>query len=72
MEGLGYLKKSKIIENSLPSNEPEVKVKEEIPSNDIPNEELNISKFQEESKYIIEPSYVEKYNFITNDDILLK
>ena len=30
--------------------------------------EITIDKFQEESKYITSPSYVEKYNFITKDE----
>lgn len=77
MEDLGYVKKSKIIEKYLPnketySSEAVVEEKEKISVDNIPEEELNISKFQEDSKYIVSPEYVEKYNFITKDDILLE
>lgn len=73
-----YIKKSKIIENYLPSSTKvysseaiiSEKVEEEM-TLDIPAEDLTIDKFQEDSKYITEPTYVEKYNFISNDDILL-
>jgi hypothetical protein len=66
------MKKSKIISNFLPSNKnysEEVEIKKEdiqIPDN------LTIDKYQKDSKYIVSPSYVDKYNFITKDDILLE
>jgi len=85
---LGYIKKSKIIEKYLPSNNKyysdeiiinsnnnsETKkldlLTTEEEENKIP-ENLSIDDFQEESKYISSPLFVEKYNFITKDDILL-
>lgn len=79
ISNLGYLKKSKIIEKYIPakkeviSNEAEIskeKIKTEIV--DIKDEDLIIDKFQEDSKYISKPSFVDKYNFITKDDILLE
>jgi len=71
-----YIKKSKIISNYLPStntysNEANIKENKEI-SLDIKDEDLTIDKFQVDSKYIIEPQYVDKYNFVTKDDILLQ
>lgn len=74
---LWYIKKSKIISNYLPSTNTfsnEANLKEETVENtlEIKDEELNIDKFQENSKYIIDPDYVDKYNFITKDDILLQ
>lgn len=38
---------------------------------EIKEDEIKIDDFQEKSKYITSPSYVDKYNFITLDDILL-
>ncbi len=72
IDSIWYMKKSKIISNFLPSNKnysEEVEIKKEdiqIPDN------LTIDKYQKDSKYIVSPSYVDKYNFITKDDILLE
>lgn len=82
---LGYIKKSKIVENYLSTvnkntpvknntNSGETVVKEKVQeaTPTVIPEDLNIDKFQKDSTYIFDPSYVEKYNFITKDDILLK
>jgi ABC-type cobalamin/Fe3+-siderophores transport system ATPase subunit len=37
----------------------------------IDEEELTIDNFQIDSEYITSPAYIDKYNFITKDDILL-
>jgi len=70
MQSLWYSKKSKILDNILPKKETKeytAEVKIEIDENNI-----SIDKFQTDSKYIVKPSYVDKYNFITKDDILLE
>jgi hypothetical protein len=68
ISSLGYIKKSKIIENFLPSNDKtysdEVDIKEANIELNIKDEDLTIDKFQEDSKYITSPTYVDKYNFI--------
>lgn len=74
---LWYYKKSKIISNYLPStnkysDEVKVENKKEIKDINIPDSELKIDKFQTDSKYIIKPIFVDKYNFITKDNILLQ
>ena len=70
-----YSDEAKITDNklSLTGNTSKISTWEldEITSN-IPLNNLSIDKFQEDSKYIIEPTYVDKYNFITKDDILLQ
>jgi hypothetical protein len=72
MESIWYIKKSKIISNYLPSKKiysEESNIKKEdvkIPSN------IKIDDYQKDSKYILSPSFVDKYNFITKDDILLQ
>lgn len=79
--GLGYVKKSKIVEKYLPTinnvdtgtNTGTTIVEEKIVETPavIP-QDLSIDRYQKDSTYIFDPSYVEKYNFITKDDILLK
>lgn len=74
---LWYYKKSKIISNYLPStnkysDEVKIENKKEIKDINIPDSELKIDKFQTDSKYIIKPIFVDKYNFITKDNILLQ
>ena len=80
---LWYIKKSKIIENFLPDTNNtysnEVKIEETgtgiIESEElleIEDENLKIENFQEDSNYITSPTYVDKYNFITKDDILIE
>lgn len=68
---LWYYKKAKLIEEysketKTYTDESEIVVKVEN------SDELNIDMFQVDSEYIIEPEYVDKYNFVTKDDILLK
>jgi len=68
---LWYYKKAKLIEEysketKTYTDESEITVKVENPDN------LSIDIFQKDSEYIIEPEYVDKYNFVTKGDILLK
>ncbi|MDP2090683.1 MAG: ABC transporter substrate-binding protein [Candidatus Gracilibacteria bacterium] len=100
ISNLGYIKKSKIIENRLPiainssGSKIEEKVstgittetkkeenvstgiitetKKEIVKVDLNTANLTIDKYQQDSKYITSPAYVDKYNFITKDDVLLQ
>ncbi len=75
MKSLGYTKKSKKIEDLIPEKEiPKVEeVKEETKNTtEIKDEDLDIAKFQKESEIIVKPTYVEKYNFVTKEDILLE
>lgn len=75
MKSLGYTKKSKKIEDLLPvKEEPKVEEIKEEPKNvtEIKDEDLDIAKFQKESELIVKPTYVEKYNFVTKEDILLE
>ncbi|NCO31691.1 hypothetical protein GW891_02555 [bacterium] len=74
MISLGYSKKSKYIEDLIPklevnTSETNTGVTEDIKIN---NNNITIDKFQKASAIIIKPTYVEKYNFITKDDILLE
>ena len=74
MWSLWYIKKSKIISNYLPSTK---KYSSEVKINKIEKENIDISKlkiedYQKDSKYIAKPTYVDKYNFITKDDVLLE
>ncbi len=82
---LWYVKKSKIIERYLPVvnntwaniEKPVQKVQENIIKLEVKNvvideNNLTIDKFQQKSKYITSPTYVDKYNFVTKDDTLLE
>lgn len=71
---LWYIKKSKIISNYLPvskkySSEPIIKSKKD---DIIDITKLQIEDYQRNSKYIVKPEYVDLFNFITKDDILLE
>lgn len=72
MSSLWYTKKSALInsiakkENNVISDEVEIIIDESELEN------LTIDDYQEESKVITSPNYVEKYNFVTKDNILLK
>ncbi|MDD2907878.1 MAG: ABC transporter substrate-binding protein [Candidatus Gracilibacteria bacterium] len=75
MKTLGYYKKSKYIDDLMPSleatnssNEVTTSTGTTEPSND----NLTIDAFQKKSEIIVKPTYVEKYNFVTKDDILLE
>jgi hypothetical protein len=50
------------------------KVEEKIDTESIENinEKKSLSDFQKDSLLIVKPSYVEKYNFITKENILLE
>lgn len=79
MSNLWYVKKSKIIENfiswnnswtgSNETNNIEKNIEEKI--SELKEENLTIDKFQSDSKFIILPEYVDRYNFITKDNTLL-
>lgn len=77
---LWYVKKSKIVEKYLQSKKQETvntntwsSTVKEVKVPELPKvEDMKIDKFQQDSKYIADPSYVDKYNFITKDDILLE
>jgi len=71
MNSLWYNKKSNFIENLVPKNNDTIKVSEEEIVNDSSGE-ISIDKFQKDSLIISKPSYVEKYNFITKEDVLLE
>jgi hypothetical protein len=70
MQSLWYSKKSKIIDKILPKKESK-EYTQEIQI-EIDEENMTIDDFQTDSNYIVSPSYVDKYNFITKDDILLE
>ena len=67
----GYEKKSKLIQEIIPEKKPESFYSSEITAEDLP-EELTFDAFQKDSEIIISPDYVDKYNSISKDDILLK
>ncbi|MDD2871798.1 MAG: ABC transporter substrate-binding protein, partial [Candidatus Gracilibacteria bacterium] len=85
MSDMGYVKKSKIIEKYLPiitnttntgtkveEKKTEVVEKKVETPIKVDPKDMTIDKFQVDSKYITEPAYVDKYNFITKDDVLLQ
>jgi len=68
---LWYHKKAKLISNKqkdIQIYSDEIKIEE----NDIEVDKLSIDTYQKDSEYIISPDFVDKYNFLTKDDILLK
>ncbi len=84
---LWYSKKSKIIENYLPkkkevySKEVETKELDERKVEESLNDyldklkdtkDLKIDEFQEKSNHIVYPTFIDKYNFLTKDNLLLK
>ncbi|MDD3145512.1 MAG: ABC transporter substrate-binding protein [Candidatus Gracilibacteria bacterium] len=74
MMSLGYSKKSKYIEDLIPKLEVNTQETntDVIEDTTINNDNLTIDNFQKASAIIIKPTYVEKYNFVTKDDILLE
>jgi len=67
----GYYKKSKHISDYIPEKNTstytdETNIEEIIP------EEISIDDFQKKSDFIVSPIYIDRYNSITKDDILLK
>ena len=71
MNSLGYNKKSQLIEQINKANNKNNKAEEDTKKEE-KIEKISIDDFQEDSKTIVSPDYVDKYNFITKDDILLK
>ena len=81
---LWYYKKYKLIENIIPnkksstySNETKIKLEnnnnDEIKSIDnITDEDIKNFNFQEKSITIVDPNYIDKYNFLTKENILIK
>lgn len=65
-----YEKKSKLIQEIIPEKKPESFYSAEITSDDLP-EVLTFDQFQKNSEIIISPEYVDKYNSIKKDDVLL-
>lgn len=84
MYSLWYKKKSALVAESLPKKEEvkkEEKVvetpkieekKEEKPKEIVIPEDLTLDRYQKDSKTIFSPEYVDIYNFISKDDVLLK
>lgn len=75
MANMGYKKKPKLLETYLPkqinSYSSEVQIEKKEKEINLEWIDINIGQFQSDSKYIISPEYVDIYNFITKDDILL-
>ncbi|QFR39693.1 hypothetical protein A9Q91_05735 [Candidatus Gracilibacteria bacterium 28_42_T64] len=69
INSLGYYKKATLIKNIIPSKDAKTYSEE---SSIIPSNSGSIEHFQEPSETITSPNYVEKYNFISKDNILLK
>lgn len=77
ISSLGYYKKSKLIQDLIPSTKNTTSYSEEAKSFSwsLSNKErsaLTIDKFQKDSEIIYSPTYVDRYNFISKGDILLK
>ena len=70
-----YYKKAKLIADATSDISNDIQIYSDeikIDESKIIKEDLNIDTYQEDSEYIISPDFVDKYNFITKDDILLK
>lgn len=65
-----YEKKSKLIQEIIPEKKPDSFYSTEVTQEELP-EILTFETFQKNSEYIISPEYVDKYNSIKKDDILL-
>lgn len=70
MNSLWYKKKSQLINNI--TNTWATIEDSNTDDKDILEDDFSIDDFQKDSSIIIKPSYVEKYNFVTKDDILLE
>ncbi len=66
----GYEKKSKLIQEILPEQKPDSFYSAEVKHEELP-EILSLDIFQKNSDVITVPEYVDKYNSISKDDILL-
>lgn len=73
MNTLWYNKKSQLI-NNIKKEEIKNEETEKVEANEkeIKEENLSIDSFQEKSSIIVKPNYVEKYNFITKENILIE
>lgn len=65
-----YYKKSKLISDIIPEETDENLYSWEVTPDELP-EEKTFDEFQKKSETITSPGYVERYNFVTQDDILL-
>ncbi|MBB1564974.1 hypothetical protein HG430_002945 [Candidatus Gracilibacteria bacterium] len=83
MKSIGYKKKSVFLQELTPKAEekkeevkqetkPEVKPEEKKPDEITIPADLTLDRFQKDSKLISSPDYVDIYNFITKDDVLLR
>lgn len=73
MTSLWYKKKSKFIEALIPKKEEKEDKNEEVKVEETTKiEQKTIDYFQKDSLTIVKPNYVEKYNFITKEDVLLE
>lgn len=77
MAAIWYKKKSAFMDSLIPEKEKiitswdqNIKTEEKTQKMVIP-EDLSIDRYQQDSKTIISPEYVDLYNFVTKDDILL-
>jgi hypothetical protein len=66
----GYEKKSKLIQEILPDQKPDSFYSSEVKNEELP-QVLSLDIFQKNSDLISIPEYVDKYNSISKDDILL-
>lgn len=66
-----YYKKSKLIADIIPEETSDDLYSSEVTPDEIP-ENKTFDEFQKDSEIITSPDYVDKYNFVTQDDILLK
>lgn len=77
MNNLWYKKKSSFLKEITPEV-PEVTTstsiteEEKKPAEIVVPEDLTLDRYQSDSKTIYSPSYVDRFNFVTKDDILLK
>ncbi len=74
---LGYYKKAKLIQDLIPSTKETVNYSEEATTfswsiSEDDKSKLSIDKFQKDSEIVYSPDYVDKYNFISSGDILIK
>ena len=83
MKSIWYKKKSVFLQELTPKAEekkeevkqetkPEVKPEEKKPAEITIPADLTLDRFQKDSKLISSPDYVDIYNFITKDDVLLR
>lgn len=74
MAGLGYKKKAEILKQlkSDADKKSEKKETEENKNTELTAKTYSFDDIQQDSKYITSPEYVDLYNFVSKDDILLK